>query len=73
MLDFQDIATGLYNEFKIKSGYTNEEILAKSRSLKGVLEPFSTAGNIQMFERAGFKDIVSIYKYICFEGFLCIK
>lgn len=70
---FQDIATGLYNEFKIKSGYTNEEILAKSRSLKGVLEPFSTEGNIQMFERAGFKDIVSIFKYICFEGFLCIK
>ena len=70
---FQDIATGLYNEFKIKSGYSNEEILAKSRSLKGVLEPFSTQGNIQMFQRAGFKDIVSIFKYICFEGFLCIK
>ena len=70
---FQDIMTGLYHEYKIKSGYSNEEILAKSRSLKGVLEPFSTAGNLQMFERAGFKDIVSIYKYICFEGFLCIK
>ena len=70
---FQDIATGLYNEYKIKSGYSFEEILSKSRSLKGVLEPFSTKGNIEMFSRAGFKDIVSIFKYICFEGFLCIK
>ena len=47
--------TGLYHEYKIlKSGYSNEEILAKSRSLKGVLEPFSIKGNLQMFERAGF-------------------
>ena len=70
---FQDINTGLYQEYKIRSGYTNEEILSKTRSLKGVLEPFSTNGNIEMFERAGFKDIVSVFKYICFEGFLCIK
>ncbi len=70
---FQDITTGLYNEYKIKAGYSFDEILSKSRSLKGVLEPFSTEGNIDMFMRAGFKDVVSIFKFICFEGFLCIK
>tara|TARA_B100000242_G_C43050556_1_gene490804 strand:- start:1223 stop:1930 length:708 start_codon:yes stop_codon:yes gene_type:complete len=70
---FQDITTNLYNEFKIKQGFTSEEILSKSRSLKGVLEPFSTQGNKDMFVRAGFKDIISIFKYISFEGFLCIK
>lgn len=70
---FQDISTGLYNEFKIKSGYSFDEILSKARSLKGVLEPFSSSGNIEMFQRAGFKDILSIFKYITFEGFLCIK
>lgn len=70
---FQDIFTGLYTEFKIAQGYQSEEILNKQRSLKGVLEPFSTQGNLDMLKRAGFVDIISIAKYICFEGFLCIK
>jgi len=70
---FQDIMSGLYNEFKLKNGYTPEEILNKSMSLKGVLEPFSTQGNIDLLKRAGFVDIISIQKYINFEGFLAIK
>ena len=70
---FQDIFSGLYTEFKIKKGYQPDEILNKQRSLKGVLEPFSTQGNTDLLKRAGFVDIVSIAKYICFEGFLCIK
>jgi len=70
---FQDIMTGLYTDFKLDNGYTPDEIVAKSRSLKGVLEPFSTAGNIDMLKRAGFKDIISVMKYVSFEGFLAIK
>lgn len=70
---FQDIFTGLYTEYKINQGYQPDEILNKQRSLKGILEPFSTQGNLDLLKRAGFVDIVSIAKYICFEGFLCIK
>ena len=70
---FQDISTSLYSDFKLNNGYSAEEILSKSRSLKGVLEPFSTRGNIEMLQRAGFQDINPIFKYICFEGYLCIK
>lgn len=70
---FQDILTGLYTEYKLIQGYQADEIIAKSRSLKGVLEPFSSAGNIDMLQRAGFVDITTIFKYICFEGFLAIK
>ena len=70
---FQDIATSLYSDFKLNNGYSAEEIVSKTRSLKGVLEPFSTRGNLEMLERAGFKDINPIFKYICFEGYLCIK
>lgn len=70
---FQDIFTGLYTEYKMNQGYKAEEILNKQRSLKGILEPFSSQGNIDLLKRAGFVDIVSIVKYICFEGFLCIK
>ena len=37
------------------------------------MEPFSSEGNLGLFKRAGFKDVVTIFKNICFEGFLCIK
>jgi tRNA (cmo5U34)-methyltransferase len=70
---FQDLVTTLYTDFKLNQGYQPSEIIGKTRSLKGILEPFSTQGNLDMLYRAGFKDIMSIFKYICFEGFLCIK
>ncbi len=70
---FQDILTTLYNEYKLRKGYTPEDIISKTRSLKGVLEPFSTQGNIDMLKRAGFQDINTVQKYLCFEGFLAIK
>ena len=70
---FQDIFTILYAEYKLDKGYAPEAILSKTLSLKGVLEPFSTQGNIDMLRRSGFSDINTIQKYLCFEGFLAIK
>lgn len=70
---FQDILTGLYNDYKSEQGYNAEEILGKSRSLKGVLEPFSTLGNRDLLERAGFKDCMSVMRYLSFEGTIAIK
>lgn len=70
---FQDILTTLYDDYKLRKGYTPEEIVSKTNSLKGVLEPFSTQGNIDMLKRAGFVDINTVQKYLCFEGFLAIK
>jgi tRNA (cmo5U34)-methyltransferase len=70
---FQDICASLYNDFKVRQGFSSDEILSKTRSLKGVLEPFSTEGNMGLLKRAGFSDMMSICKYICFEGFLAIK
>lgn len=70
---FQDIFTTLYNDYKLDKGYSHEEILNKTRSLKGVMEPFSTNGNIEMLNRAGFQDITTVLKDICFQGFLAIK
>ena len=60
-------------EYKIDQGYTSDEIISKSRSLKGILEPFSTKGNRDMLKRAGFVDILTVFKYGSFEGFLAIK
>ena len=65
--------TTIYTDYKLDQGYSPEEIVGKSRSLKGVLEPFSTQGNIDMMKRAGFVDIMTVMKYVTFEGFLAIK
>lgn len=70
---FQDIQVALYNEFKLRNGFSADEILNKSLSLKGVLDPFSTEGNLGLLRRAGFTDIMTVMKNIGFEGFLAIK
>lgn len=70
---FQDIITTLYNDFKLRNGFSTDEIVGKTRSLKGILEPFSTQGNLDMMTRAGFEDIMTVQKYLGFEGFLAIK
>ena len=70
---FQDMMSAIYTDYKLENGYNSEEIIAKSRSLKGVLEPFSTQGNLDLLKRAGFVDIMTIMKFISFEGFLAIK
>ena len=56
-----------------KEVISQRKFFNKTRSLKSVLEPFSTLGNLGLLKRAGFKDIVTIQKYICFEGLLAIK
>ncbi|MDB5860285.1 MAG: type 12 methyltransferase [Ramlibacter sp.] len=70
---FQDYANQVYVEFKLENGFSEAEIINKSRSIKGVMEPFSTQGNIDLLKRAGFVDIMTVQKYVCFEGFLAIK
>jgi tRNA (cmo5U34)-methyltransferase len=57
----------------LNNGYTPDEIMGKSKSLKGILEPFSTQGNLDLLKRAGFVDFMTVMKYVCFEGFLAIK
>jgi len=70
---FQDIITSVYFDYKLEEGYSKEEIMSKYMSLKGVLEPFTTQGNVDMLKRAGFTDINTIFKFVPFEGFLAIK
>ncbi len=70
---FQDIMSAVYVDYKLENGYSPEEVLGKASSLKGVLEPFSTQGNLDMLHRSGFVDTMTIYKHVCFEGFLAVK
>ncbi|MFQ5622318.1 MAG: methyltransferase domain-containing protein [Paracoccaceae bacterium] len=70
---FQDMLSSLYVDFKLRNGFTPDEIVSKTRSLKGILEPFSTQGNFDLLSRAGFVDYMTVQKYICFEGYIAIK
>jgi tRNA (cmo5U34)-methyltransferase len=70
---FQDMSTALYDDYKKSQGYSDEEIMGKSRSLRGVLEPYTSSANEGYLKRAGFQDIMTVMKYICFEGFLAVK
>jgi len=70
---FQDMTNALYCDYKLDNGYKPDEIIAKAKSLKGILEPFSTQANYDLLTRAGFVDIMSFMKYVCFEGILSIK
>jgi tRNA (cmo5U34)-methyltransferase len=70
---FQDICGQVYQEYKLQKSFSESEILHKQRSLKGVLEPFSTQGNLDLLKRAGFEDVMTMMKWVCFEGFVAIK
>jgi tRNA (cmo5U34)-methyltransferase len=70
---FQDYMSALYTDFKLERGYSPDEIIAKARSLKRVQEPFSTQGYVDLFKRAGFVDVMSVIKWVCFEGLIAIK
>ena len=70
---FQDIFSIVYNDFKLKNGFSSDEIVQKTRSLKGILEPFSDKGNLGLIKRSGFEDCISIFQWMSFKGYLCIK
>lgn len=70
---FQDMMTLLYHDMKLENNFSADEIVLKSKSLKGVMEPFSTTANFQLLKRSGFKDVISVFKFLCFQGFLAIK
>lgn len=70
---FQDMFTSLYNDFKMAQGFDAEQILAKTRSLKGILDPFSSEANRDILARAGFVDVVPIFRDLCFEGLIAVK
>ena len=70
---FHDMLNSIYFEYKKEMGYTNDEIINKMMSLKGVLEPYTSNENNNFLKRAGFKDTSIIFKNLCFEGLLAIK
>ena len=70
---FQDYMSQIYSDFKLENDFTSDEVLGKTKSLKGSFGAILLEGNRAMLERAGFKDIMPIARWLCFEGVLAIK
>ena len=70
---FQDMYNGIYNDFKRDNNFTEQQIAQKSLSLRGKLESYSSKENKECLHNAGFKKINTIFKWLCFEGTICIK
>lgn len=69
----ENIAQSIYTDYKLDEGYDFSDIVNKTRSLKGVLEPNTSTENIELLRKAGFKHIMPVYKWVCFEGLIAIK
>ncbi len=69
----QDMATQLYADHKQARGHTPAEVVAKTRSLRGVLAPQTSAENVAMLRRAGLADVELVHRHLLFEGYLAVK
>jgi tRNA (cmo5U34)-methyltransferase len=60
-------------KFKIRNGFTPEEVLSKQFSLEGILNSNTHSVNRSLLSSVGFENITSIMRYGEFHGYICIK
>lgn len=66
----QAAAEGVYADWKSRRGFDDEEIAAKARSIRGVLQPLSPEENDAMLRDAGFDDAMRVFRWVLFEGLI---
>jgi tRNA (cmo5U34)-methyltransferase len=71
--EIQEIWSGLYHDFKASQGFSKEEIVGKSLSLRGVMTPITASENEQALHLAGFEIVDRIAQWGPFVAFLAIK
>jgi tRNA (cmo5U34)-methyltransferase len=64
----QEVAVGAYLDWKRRQGFSDDEIAAKTRSIRGVLQPLSPDENEAMLLRAGFREVMQVFRWVLFEG-----
>ena len=69
----QDLIGQMYQEYKALNGFGADEIINKARSLRSVMAPVSSERNRSDLSAAGFSSVVTLQKYLCFEGVMAIK
>lgn len=66
----QETAVGAYADWKRRQGFGDDEIAAKSRSIRGVLQPQSPSENETMLRDAGFDEVMHVFRWVLFEGLI---
>jgi tRNA (cmo5U34)-methyltransferase len=66
------LMTARYHDWKRAQGYRDSEIAAKALSLEGVLEPFTSAMNLEMLTAAGFDRVLPLFRWLNWEGVLAV-
>lgn len=69
----QDLMSQIYVDFKEDRGFNASQIIAKTQSLRSVLEPQSGSENMLMLREAGFSTVALVQKNLCFEGYLAVR
>lgn len=62
-----------YYDLKRANGYTDEQIERKRLSLDGVQVPIMSQWNIEMLKSTGFSQVDVFWRYLNFEGYVCVK
>jgi tRNA (cmo5U34)-methyltransferase len=70
---FNDMWVELYWDFKKGQGLTDDQILQKARSIRGVLRPITLTEHISMLKMIGFNSIDVFFKWYNFAGILAVK
>jgi tRNA (cmo5U34)-methyltransferase len=66
----QETAMGAYADWKLRQGFSDQEVAAKTRSIRGVLQPLTPEENAQMLREAGFGEIMHLFRWVLFDGLL---
>ena len=70
-LDFKMIQ--YYLESKKQRGYSDFEIAKKREALENVLVPYSEAENREMFLKAGFTSVETLFRWVNFASFIAAR
>lgn len=62
-----------YYKIKADNAYTQEQIMAKRKSLEGVLVPITARWNEEILKDSGFTSVDCFWRYLNFAGWVAIK
>ncbi|TQN31256.1 tRNA (cmo5U34)-methyltransferase [Haloactinospora alba] len=67
------IYTGFYQAYKMRNGYSQEEIENKKKALENVLAPRRNSENRRSLESVGFRRVDEVFRWYNFSVFLALK
>lgn len=71
--EFDEMWIELHHGFKRRCGLTDDDIIGKQISLRGVMVPFSAEENLQLLREAGFTTVEVFFKWYNWLGILAVK